>query len=72
MSIRPQNYLKDLRVRPTNPSNSFVVYTASAIYIIGLPDVMREFQVGEQEALLGLSLYVFACKSHTLARRNVY
>lgn len=23
---------------------------------------MREFQISEQEALLGLSLYVFACK----------
>jgi hypothetical protein len=46
----------------TDPSQSFVVYSASAIYIIGLPEVMREFQIGEQESLLGLSLYVFACK----------
>jgi len=41
----------------------FVVYAASAIYIIGLPDLRREFQKSEQEALLGLSLYVLACKS---------
>jgi len=41
----------------------FVVYAASAIYIIGLPEIMQEFDIGEQEALLGLSLYVFACKT---------
>jgi hypothetical protein len=40
----------------------FIVYAASAIYIIGIPGVMVEYNVSEQEALLGLSLYVLACK----------
>jgi hypothetical protein len=41
---------------------SFVVYAASAIYVIGMPEIMHEFQLREQEALLGLSVYVLACK----------
>lgn len=41
---------------------SFIVYAASAIYIIGIPDVIREFKIEEQSALLGLSLYVLACE----------
>lgn len=43
----------------------FVVYAASAIYIIGIPDVMIEHGIDEQKALLGLSLYVLACKSNS-------
>jgi hypothetical protein len=43
--------------------HSFVVYAASAIYIVGIPKIMIEFQVGHQEALLGLSLYIFGCES---------
>jgi hypothetical protein len=43
----------------------FVVYAASAIYIIGIPGVMIEHGIDEQEALLGLSLYVLACKSNS-------
>ncbi|KAF7192732.1 Multidrug resistance protein 1 [Pseudocercospora fuligena] len=39
---------------------TFVVYTASAIYVIGVHDVMADFSIGEQEALLGLSVYVLA------------
>jgi DHA1 family multidrug resistance protein-like MFS transporter len=45
----------------------FIVYAASAIYIIGIPGIMLEHGIGEQEALLGLSLYVLACKSHISA-----
>jgi len=45
------------------------VYSASAIYIIGMPDIMTEFQLTEQEALLGLSLYVFACKQESRSPR---
>ena len=41
---------------------SFVVYAASAIYIIGIPEMIMEFELSEQEALLGLSLYVLACQ----------
>lgn len=41
---------------------SFVVYAASAIYIIGIPEMILEFKVDEQEVLLGLSLYVLACQ----------
>ncbi|GIZ44428.1 hypothetical protein CKM354_000762600 [Cercospora kikuchii] len=39
---------------------TFVVYASSAIYIIGIPDIMLEFNVTEQGALLGLSLFVLA------------
>lgn len=39
----------------------FVVYASSAIYITGLPGITLEFKVTEQEALLGLSLFVLAC-----------
>lgn len=46
----------------TDRTNSFVVYSASAIYIIGIPEMMHDFRISEQEALLGLSLYVLACK----------
>jgi hypothetical protein len=46
----------------TDHPTSFVVYSASAIYIIGIPEMMQDFHISEQEALLGLSLYVFACK----------
>ncbi|CAK1362718.1 uncharacterized protein RHO25_007029 [Cercospora beticola] len=39
---------------------TFAVYASSAIYIIGIPDIMLEFNVTEQGALLGLSLFVLA------------
>lgn len=42
--------------------NRFIVYAASAIYIVGLKGTMIEFQVSEQQSLLGLSLYVLACE----------
>jgi hypothetical protein len=40
----------------------FVVYAASAIYIVGIPEIKLEYGINEQEALLGLSLYVLACE----------
>jgi len=52
--------------------HSFVVYAASAIYIIGVPDIRREFGVSEQEALLGLSLYVLACRSPRVISCRTY
>lgn len=41
---------------------SFVVYATSAIYIIGIPEMILEFKLDEQQVLLGLSLYVLACQ----------
>lgn len=41
----------------------FIVYAASAVYIIGLRDTMVEFKISNQQSLLGLSLYVLACES---------
>lgn len=42
---------------------SFIVYAASAIYIVGIPGVRLDHEISEQKALLGISLYVLACKS---------
>ncbi|GAB7331069.1 hypothetical protein MBLNU13_g02557t1 [Cladosporium sp. NU13] len=39
---------------------TFIVYAASAIYIVGLKGTMVEFKISEQQSLLGLSLYVLA------------
>ena len=41
----------------------FIVYAASAVYIVGLRDTMAEFKISNQQSLLGLSLYVLACES---------
>jgi len=41
----------------------FIVYAASAIYIIGIPGVRLDHEISEQKALLGISLYVLACES---------
>jgi MFS transporter, DHA1 family, multidrug resistance protein len=49
---------------------TFAVYVGSSIYTAGVPDIMKDFRIGEVAATLPLTLFVLGfglgtfCRSH--------
>lgn len=65
LSVYTRQYPQGPRTRQkvTDSGHSFTVYAGSSVYVAGVPEIMLQYRVSQQEAMLGLSLYVFSCKS---------